>query len=360
MKKQPIPYKSVLQERTAMFLQFPTLFLIFLISAFPSLARAQVITVNGAIPPEEIGLVLIHEHIMVDWIGADSTGYHRWNKDTIVERALPYLKALKEHGVTSFLDCTPAYLGRDPYILKRLSDSTGINILTNTGYYGSGNNKYIPKSIRNNSPKEMAAHWIDEFQHGIDGSGIRPGFIKMAVENKEKLSEIHTNLIKAAALTHLETGMTIVSHTGEDAPAMAQIKVLKEMGVSPKAFVWTHAQNGSVAGYLEAAGQGAWVSLDNIHDRPTTNANDPGSIGWYVKTLSELKAYGILNHILISHDAGWYNVGQKNGGDYRGYTDLFAKLIPRLKENGFTKKDIDLLLRENPKSAYAIKIRRFL
>lgn len=359
MNKLLSPYKSVSGERTAMFPPFLILFLLFQVAVFPSLLGAQVITVNGAIAPEEMSLTLIHEHIMVDWIGADSTGYHRWDKNTIVERALPYLEALKAHGVTSFLDCTPAYLGRDPYILKRLSDSTGIHILTNTGYYGSGNNKYIPKSIRGNSPKEMAAHWIKEFQHGIDGSGIRPGFIKMAVENEEKLSEIHANLIKAAALTHLETGMTIVSHTGGDTPAMAQIKILKEMGVSPEAFVWTHAQNGTVSGYLEAAAQGAWISLDNIDDRAKNNSNSPGNIGWFVDTLSELKAHGILNHILISHDAGWYNVGQKNGGDYRGYTDLFTTLIPQLKQNGFTQKDIDMLLRKNPKRAYAIQIRKF-
>ncbi|MGB6152652.1 MAG: hypothetical protein WBG48_11725 [Pricia sp.] len=61
--------------------------------------------------------------------------------------------------------------------------------------------------------------------------------------------------------------MTIVSHTPGDAPAMAQFKVLKDTGVSPRAFVWTHAQNGSVKGYLKAASPRTWVSLDNINDR---------------------------------------------------------------------------------------------
>ena len=332
-------------------------FLIFITSVFSSVATAQIITVNGAIAPKEMGLTLIHEHIMVDWVGADSTGYHRWDKRKVVARAFPYLNALKEHGVTSFLDCTPAYLGRDPYVLKKLSDSTGIHILTNTGYYGSGNNQYIPKSIRNNSPQEIAADWIKEFQYGIDSSGIKPGFIKMAVANEDKLSAIHTNLIKAAALTHLATGMAIVSHTGGVRPAIAQIEVLKDMGVSPEAFVWTHAQNGNMPGYIKAAGLGAWISLDNLHDRPDNEPNSNGSIAWFIKTLSELKDYGILNHILISQDAGWYNVGQKNGGDYRGYTILFTKLIPQLKKHGFSQEDIDMLLKENPKNAYSLRIR---
>lgn len=327
---------------------------LFVLVFVPIVSSAQIITVNGTIEPNEMGLTLIHEHILVDWVGADSTGYHRWDRDEIVQRALPYLKELKEYGVSTFLDCTPAYLGRDPYILKTLSDQTGLHILTNTGYYGSGKNKFIPKSLWNASPKQMAKQWIGEFNDGIDGSGIKPGFIKISVENEDVLSKMHKNLIRAAALTHLQTGMTIVSHTGSDGPAMAQLKVLKDMGVSGEAFVWTHAQDGSMDGYIQAAQQGAWISIDNINDR----LEGSGGIKWFVKILTELKSNSLLNRVLISHDAGWYNVGQKNGGDYRGYTDLFTRLIPQLKENGFSQNDIDLLLKENPKRAYAIHVRK--
>lgn len=262
--------------------------LIFIAIIASSITTAQVITVNGAIEPGELGLALIHEHVMVDWIGADSTGYHRWNRKEIVERTLPYLKEAKKYGASSFFDCTPAYLGRDPYILKKLAERSGLHILTNTGYYGVGNNKYVPKSAMNASPEDIAKIWIKEFREGIDGSGIRPGFIKISVENENFLTKIHSNLVKAAALTHLETGLTIVSHTGGDNPAMAQLKLLKDMGVSPSAFVWTHAQNGTMKGYLLAASQGAWISLDNINDRPTNKRDSPGSIDWFVKTLSEL------------------------------------------------------------------------
>ncbi|MEX0288039.1 MAG: phosphotriesterase [Flavobacteriaceae bacterium] len=328
---------------------------IALFGFIPFFSTAQIITVNGAIEPQEMGLALIHEHIMVDWIGADSTGYHRWNRDKIVERALPFLEELKVYGVTSFLDCTPAYLGRDPYVLKKLAELSGINILTNTGYYGARNNKFIPNRLMNDSPGQMAEHWINEYNHGIDGSGIRPGFIKISVEDQDVLSETHEKLIRAAALTHLETGMTIVSHTGKDGPAMAQLKILKEMGVSPEAFVWTHAQNGTIDGYLRAAGQGAWISLDHVNGQSNDGS---GNITWFVKTLLALKAKGVLDHVLISHDAGWYRVGEKNGGNFRGYTDLFTKLVPRLKANSFTQKDIDLILKENPQRAFTIQIRK--
>ena len=323
----------------------------------PFLSMAQIMTVNGPKTSEEMGLSLIHEHVIVDWIGADSTGYHRWDRNEIVDRALPYFEELKGYGVSTFLDCTPAYLGRDPYVLKALSDRTGINILSNTGYYGSGNNKYIPEHALSATAEELAALWVEEYKDGIDGSGIKPGFIKISVENQDSLSTMHEKLVRAAALTHLETGLTIVSHTGTDGPAMAQLKILQEMGVFPEAFVWTHAQNGTMDGYLKAAALGAWISLDNVRDQASDDPNQPGTISWYVKTLLALKSEGILDHVLISHDAGWYNVGQENGGEYRGYTDVFTRLIPRLLENDFTQKNIDLLLKENPRRAYSIQIR---
>ena len=55
----------------------------------------KIITVNGPIDPAALGTVLTHEHILVDFIGADSTGYHRWNKDTVLRVMLPYLEECK-------------------------------------------------------------------------------------------------------------------------------------------------------------------------------------------------------------------------------------------------------------------------
>jgi len=329
---------------------------VFLIS-FHTDKKEKLITVRGEIPIKETGISLIHEHIMVDWIGADSTGYHRWDRSEVVERVLPYLKKAKRHGVHTFFDCTPAYLGRDPYILKELSERSGLNIVTNTGYYGAVEDKFVPEHAFEDTPEEIAKVWIDEFNHGIDGSDIHPGFIKIAVDRGDSLSSIDTKLIKAAAIAHKATGLTIVSHTGPNAPAFAQIEVLKNMDVSPEAFVWTHAQQGTIEGYIRAARQGAWISLDHIQKTSLKNSDKKGRIAWFVARLSKLKKEGLLHKVLISHDSGWYSAGEDNGGDFRGYTDVFEHLIPALKENGFTREEIHLLLVKNPQRAYAVNIR---
>jgi phosphotriesterase-related protein len=284
----------------------------------------------------------------VDFIGADSTGYHRWDRQHVIDKALPFLEEVRAGGCNTFMECTPAYLGRDPELMKRLSEKTGMNILTNTGFYGARNNIFVPPKAFEMSPEEMASAWIAEFYDGIEGTGVRPGFIKTAVDRNNSLIPMHEKLIRAAALTHLETGLVIMSHTGTDKPAFDQMAILQEMGVSPEAFIWTHAQSGTLDGWIKAAGMGAWIALDGVKKRQIQD---------YVSNLTALKSEGLLDHVLISHDSGWYRVGEKDGGNYNGYITLFSELIPRLLENGFTSEDIELLLHQNPARAFAIRVR---
>ncbi len=109
--------------------------------------REYIMTVNGPESPGKMGITLEHEHILVDFIGADSTGYFRWNRDSVIKKAMPVVLEAKENGVRTIVECTPAWLGRDPLLLKSLSRASGVNFITNTGYYGAVNNKYLPSGF---------------------------------------------------------------------------------------------------------------------------------------------------------------------------------------------------------------------
>lgn len=313
----------------------------------------SIITVNGPINVSEMDTTLVHEHVLVDWIGADSTGYHRWDREQVVDRVLPYYLEAKEKGLNTIFDLTPAYLGRDPYILEELSEQSGLHIVTNTGFYGAVDNTYMPQLAYERTTEEIAEIWMDEFENGIDDSGVRPGFMKISVAVEEPLSDLHKKIVDAAIATHLETGMTITSHTIGDVPALEQIERLKNAGVSPTAWVWTHAQSGTFDGNLGAAREGAWISLDNVN----IQADENGNIGWYADRIEKLKEAGFLDQVLISHDAGFYEAGIENGGDFRGYTDIFNHLIPELKERGFSDEEIHQLIVQNPQQAYGIRVR---
>jgi len=313
----------------------------------------SIITVNGPIPASDLGTTLVHEHVLVDFAGADSTGYHRWDKDQVVERVIPYLKEIQDLGVNTLFECTPAYVGRDPWVLKALSEKTGMNLVTNTGYYGAHGNRFIPKEFYKLSAEELSQIWIDEHLHGIEGSGVKPGFIKIAVDGDDQLSPEHRKIITAAALAHQATGLAIASHTGPDKPAFEQIEVLKSHGIDPSSFIWVHAQRGSLEGNIKAAQSGTWISLDNVNaQRPVGSEFD---ISWYAGRIGALKKADLLHRVLISHDAGWYSPGEEKGGDFRGYTALFEFLIPAMEEAGFSSKELEQVLVKNPMEAFSIR-----
>ncbi|MEX2463511.1 MAG: hypothetical protein WD513_04410, partial [Balneolaceae bacterium] len=264
----------------------------------------QIMTVTGPIPASDLRYTLAHEHVLVDWIGADSTGYHRWDRSDVINRMLPYFNEIRDLGIKSLFECTPAYLGRDPFILRELSEKTGIRIVTNTGYYGAVDNRFMPAHAWEESARELAARWIDEFNNGIDGSEIRPGFMKISVAGDDSLSDLHKKIVTAAAITHLETGLTIISHTTGSDPAAEQVELLKELGVDPSAWVWTHAQAGDLNTQITLGTEGAWISLDNFNDDPDGEGNEQGNLDWFRERLMTLKNENLLNRVLISHDAG--------------------------------------------------------
>lgn len=317
-----------------------------LLAKIPAWVEPRIMTVSGEISTDVLGNTLVHEHVLVDFIGADKITPQRWEHDAVINKILPYLLEMKAKGINSIAECTPAYLGRDVLLLRKLAKLSGLHILTNTGFYGASNDKYLPSFAHTENALELAKRWISEFSNGIDGTDIKPGFIKIGV-NPGSLSHLHKKLIEAAALTHLQTGLTICSHTGPALPAHEQLEILKHHGVHPSAFVWVHA-NGTHEDFQKLGNIGCWISLDGIHN---DNMEQNAAI------LLMLKANKLLGQVVISHDAGWYKPGEPNGGVIRGYTTISDQFIPLLYTKGFSKADIRQLLVENPANMLAIKVR---
>lgn len=310
--------------------------------------RQPVMTVLGPIEASALGNTLIHEHILVDFIGAASISPDRWNDDTVKTKMLPYLNEAKQAGCKTLVDCTPNYLGRDALLLKELSQQSGLHILTNTGYYGGSDHKFLPAHAFTESADQLSQRWISEWKNGIDGTGVKPGFIKISV-NSEHLSDVSLKLIVAAAKTHRKTGLVIASHTGPSVPAFQQIEVLRNYRVDPGAFIWVHAQNEKDWDYyIEAARKGAWVSLDGLNDE---------NVSVYVSMLQHMKKNNSLHQTLISHDAGWYDP-ENPEGNIRGYTTLFTTLIPALEQEGFEESEIRQLIQHNPAKAFVVNVRK--
>lgn len=312
-------------------------------------ASNSVMTVLGPIAPSAMGATLPHEHIMLDFIGADRVSRDRYDRDTVIKSVMPHLEQLQDFGCRTLVECTPAYLGRDPVLLKRLATAAELNLLTNTGYYGAGQNKFLPEDAFTRSADELAQAWLGEWREGIEGTGIRPGFIKIGVD-EGPLSNLHRDLIRAAARTHLGSGLTIAAHSGDGRAVLEELTILDEEGVSGAALIWVHAQNEpDPILHWHAAEEGAWVEFDHI---------SPPDLALHIELVLSMKARGYLHRVLISHDAGWYEVGMPDGGKFRPYDTLFTQFIPALRERGFTEEEIRLLLVSNPRDAFTVRVRK--
>ena len=306
-------------------------------------------TVTGWLMPEHLGNTLPHEHVIVDFIGAANVTPDRYSADSVYVKALPYLLKLRQLGCQSFVDCTPAYIGRDVLVLKRLSEATGLNIITNTGYYGASKEKYYPEHMDTETAEQLSARWVGEFHNGIDTTGIRPGFMKLG-SDAGPLTERQKKAVHAAALAHLETGMTIAIHTGNGAAAKEELDIIKSHGVSPEAFIWVHAQNETDSTmFADLASQGVWIELDGLSSNSSAR---------YTQLLSYLKDKKLLNKVLLSHDAGWYHVGEPGGGEFNDFSFLFEEFVPRLKQSGFSDAEVDTLVRVNPARAFTVQVRK--
>jgi phosphotriesterase-related protein len=316
----------------------------------PESGEPWLMTVNGRLPARGLGVTLTHEHALAnfqpyeEWLRAPRA----YDREEVTRRVLPHLQRIVELGCRSFVDVTAVGLGRDPILLRRLSELSGLNILTATGNYAAFDGRFLPQYVRDESVDVLAARWVREFTNGIDGTPVRPGVIKLGF-NGGALSEVERKLIRAGAAAHRATGLTIGAHTGPSVAAYQQLAELEAAGVHPSAWIWIHAQNETDPGkYDDAARHGAWISLDGV---------SPESVALHVDRVVRLRDAGFLNRVLVSQDAGWYSVGEPDGGKFRPYDTVFTEFIPALKGRGFSQDEIDQIFVRNPASAFAVRVR---
>ena len=311
-----------------------------------SIPNGRIVTVRGAIRPDELGVCLPHEHLFSNF-GLDPADPPVYDAPRLLREVLRYVNSVKYLGANAIADCTTQYFGRAPDLLKRISEGTGVHVLTNTGYYGAANGRYVPAHVHDESAGRIAARWVQEFHGGIGGTGIRPGFIKLGVD-AGALKPVDEKLVRAAAIAHRQTGLTIAVHTsGNSEGALRQLVLLREEGVSGEAWIWVHANNAKDDEALrEAARLGAWLSFDGIA---------PETLERHLELVRMMKSEGRLGQVLLSHDG---NSFRANGArPLKPYTSLFTHFLPLLEKSGFTRREVQGLTVENPARALTVRAR---
>jgi len=299
----------------------------------------EIMSVTGPVELPLPGVFLPHEHIM-SVFGRERARLVNYDEGRLVASVVPYLRYLRSLGCSAIADCTAAWIGRRPDLLRRISRECGIAILTNTGYYGAAGGRYLPEGIETLGVDQVADAWVAEWEGGIDGTGIRPGFIKTGVDGN-RLSPIDRTLLTAAARTHLKTGLLIQTHTGNNPLAAREIlAILEGEGVHPRAWVWVHAHLvQDQRELIHAAGAGSWISLDGVH---------PQRDAAILATLRLMKAEGLLDRVLLSHDGNAFTAD----GSRRPFDHLLRGFRAKLSAEGFTEAEFSLLTESSPRRAF--------
>lgn len=303
-------------------------------------------TVSGILEKEKLGVTLMHEHIIWDWEGTGEERRNKYSVGEVVNAILPYLIDLKSAGCSTLLEATTYGAGRDVKVLRECSKQSGLNIITNVGAWDGGryHGKLVPQSIREMEADAISYAWEKEFHEGIEDSGIKPGFIKLALGDEGYISSFHEKLVRAAARTSKKTGLTIQCHvcTSESIKKIAEL--IEEEGLSYSKFIWVHADySEDVKLMTELGRRGMWIEIDGL-----ARAKD---FNYHINLLKSLLEADLSGKLLLSQDAGSYHVGMDSKKDtIYPYDRIFKEFIPLCNQNGIENKTFEIILKENPKN----------
>jgi phosphotriesterase-related protein len=303
-------------------------------------------TIKGSVQADTLGLILPHEHLFTDLRGPRHPDYARGEPAEVVKVVGPHLTDAAAMGVTALVECSTVGVGRNIAVLDWLANATPIHIVAPTGVYRDA---YIPEDLRDKDENDLADLWTRELAEGMDGSSIRAGFIKLAMSD-DGPTQLEVRNLRAAARASQNTGAAIASHTIGGRIAREEMAILEEAGLDLGRFIWVHAQTEpDLSILIEAARRGAWVELDAI-GAPYQSQE------YMLEAAAALIEAGLAGHLLLSHDAGWYDpagIDGIPGQGFRGYTALMQEFLPALLERGVTEEQLRRITVENPARAFA-------
>lgn len=307
-------------------------------------------TINSVLGPVEtanLGFTLIHEHLLIGWVGWQWDNQFRFERAQEMARAVDMLAELKALGVTTFVDPCPMDIGRDPDFMAEASQKSGMTIIGSTGLY---HHEFgIPAYFHGLSEEQIAEIFVQDIEKGMAHTGIRAGIIKTAT-TAGQVTDQEAKVHGAAARAQLATGAPIITHTDENGPmGLQQLDIFCERGVAPHRVAIGHScGNGNIRYLLNVLDRGAWLSFDRFGFG--LSASDEVRIA----SLLGLLGLGYSNRLMLSHDSVCSIVtrgGFELPPELKNWkpTHLIKNIFPRLREAGVAQQTIDTMMIENPR-----------
>jgi phosphotriesterase-related protein len=303
----------------------------------------QLITTLGPKRADELGLILPHEHVFVDLRTWDQSGYAQAETADVIALIAPEIARAQAAGVTALVECSTVGVGRRPDILKAVSEATGFPLVVPTGVYRE---PWIPDWIQAATEAELSEWMTGELSDEIKPDGVKAGWIKLSAGD-DGLTECEAKVLRAAAAAGATTNAVIGSHTIRGRVVRDQLKIIEEAGYSPERFIWIHTQaEPDFDFHIEIARRGAWIEYDAIG---SDHVNDD----YFLEHIQRVLDAGLGDHLLLSHDRGWYDPALPDGGTPKPFTYLSETFLPKLRQAGVDELTIRQLTQSNPFRAFA-------
>lgn len=317
-------------------------------------------TVLGPVDANKLGKTLMHEHFFFGYAGYHGNSLYSAKKNDIIRIGVEVANRAKAHGVTTIVDATPNDSGRDPELLKEISEQSGVHIIFATGYYyeGEGAPAYFKfKQGLGIAEEEIYEMFMSEIQNGVGKTGLKPGVIKLG-SSKDRITDYEQMFFRAAARVQKETGISIITHTQEGTMGPEQAELLISEGVDPKRILIGHmCGNTDISYHLRTLEQGVYVGFDRFGIQKFVGAPmDRERIG----TLIGLIGLGYENQLIMSHDTVnvWLGKPPEFPEAMIGLVEnwhvghIFENIIPALKRGGVTDEQIETILVKKPQAIF--------
>jgi phosphotriesterase-related protein len=211
-------------------------------------------------------------------------------------RAHGVLTRAHADGIRTIVDATTFDLGREVDILVDASRGSGIHIVAASGMWLAPS-----PAITARTTDQLTAWFTSDVTQGVDGTSVRAGIVKVASE--EQLLPMEERILEAAARTHRETGVPILTHSlarvrmGEQ-----QADVLERFGVDRGRVVIGHSDDATEIDYLVGLlDRGYLLGMDRLPNGrlPEYGGQD---VDARLRMIAMLVERGYADRLVLAHD----------------------------------------------------------
>ncbi|MDB5526072.1 MAG: aryldialkylphosphatase [Rhizobium sp.] len=336
-------------------------------------------TVTGPVPIADMGVTLMHEHILLDgatsWkcpchpdemkiaelpVHMDIIGELRMNpymnRDNVSlddsDLALTELRKFQALGGHTVVDATNIGIGRDPVKLARIARASGLRIVMGTGFYLQHTH---PEWLKAMDVDDVTEFLVNDVGGGETQPDVMAGIIGEVGVSKDFTDEERKSL-RASARAAKITGLPLTIHLpGWERLAHQVLDVVEAEGADLRHTVLCHMNpsHDDLSYQRSLAERGAFLEYDMIGmdfyyaDQDAQSPSDEQN----ARAIRSLIDMGLIDRILLSQDVFLKIMLTRYGGF--GYGFILKHFVPRLKRHGVEQAAIDHMLIDNPKTVFA-------